>query len=206
MEKLRAFIKQSLIGGILILLPIVILGAVFRWVFYFVTDLIQPMTDYMSAHYHLPELVADIAVIALIMFACFAIGTLVSTSVGTWIHSHFDKYLDKLAPGYRIIKEIVSQIVGDPNSSPFTKGEVVRVQLFGETCETTVTAIVTARHEDDTVTIFMPTGPNPTSGNIYHVPEKLVTYYPDASVEKMMKSIIACGAGSDSLFTSNNKS
>ena len=85
-------------------------------------------------------------------------------------------------------------------SSPFAKGEVVRVRLFGEGCETTVTGIVTDKHADGTVTFFMPTGPNPTSGNIYHVPEKMVTYYPDASVEQMMKSIIACGAGSSEVF------
>lgn len=200
MEKLKLFIRKALIGGGLVLLPIFILGALFRWGYYFVTDLIQPMTDYMIRYYLLPEVIADIIVIALILLVCFAIGTLVSTSIGKWLHSHFDKYLARLAPGYRLIKEIVTQILGDPDSSPFAKGEVVRVKLFGESCETTVTAIVTARHDDDTVTIFMPTGPNPTSGNIYHVPQKLVTYYPDASVEKMMKSIIACGAGSDRLF------
>ncbi|TQV89701.1 DUF502 domain-containing protein [Aliikangiella coralliicola] len=200
MSRLKVFVRKALLGGILVLLPVVILGAVFRWVFYFVTDLIQPLTDYMTSHYHLPELMADIMVIALILAACFAIGTIVSTSIGKWLHGHFDKYLVRLAPGYRIVKEIVSQVFGGSEASPFAKGEVVRVQLFGEACATKVTAIVTARHADNTVTIFMPTGPNPTSGNIYHVPEKLVEFYPEATVEQMMKSIIACGAGSAELF------
>lgn len=202
MKKLKIFVQKSLIGGLLVILPIVILVAVFRWLFYFFTDLIQPLTNYTSELYQLPELAADFIVVVLIMAICFSIGTLVSTSIGRWLHSHFDKYLARLAPGYRLIKEIVTQIFGDPEASPFAKGEVVRVQLFGESCETTVTAIVTSRHKDGTVSIFMPTGPNPTSGNIYHIPEKLVTYYPDANVEKMMKSIIACGAGSAELFAS----
>ncbi len=200
MGKIKIIIRKSLIGGLLVLLPLVILSAVFRWVFYFVTDLIQPMTNYMSERYLLPELMADMMVIALILGGCFLVGTLISTSIGRWIHNHFDHYLARLAPGYRLIKEIVSQVFGDAESSPFAKGEVVRVQLFGKDCETTVTAIVTAHHEDETVTIFMPTGPNPTSGNIYHVPKSLVTFYPEASVEQMMKSVIACGAGSEQLF------
>ncbi len=201
MQSFKLFVKKALIGGLLVLLPLAILFSLFRWFFYFVTDLIQPITDYFSSHFELPELVADLTVIILILFACFSVGTLVATSVGRWIHKHFDKYLAKLAPGYRLIKEIVSQIIGDPESSPFSRGEVVQVKLFGEAIETTVTALVTAKHDNGTVTIFMPTGPNPTSGNIYHVPANLVTYYPNASVEKMMKSIIACGAGSDSLFS-----
>jgi uncharacterized membrane protein len=200
MKQFKVFVKKALIGGVLVLLPLLILGAVFRWFFFFVTDLIQPLTSYFSQHYLLPELAADAIVVIIILAVCFSIGTLVSTSIGGWVHRNFDKYLAKLAPGYRLIKEIVTQVFGSSEDSPFSKGEVVRVKLFGEAVETTVTALVTSKHADGTVSIFMPTGPNPTSGNIYHVPENLVTYYPDASVEKMMKSIIACGAGSDELF------
>ena len=200
MKNLKAFVRKSLLGGLLVLLPLVILVLIFRWTFYFVTDLIQPITNYMSTRFLLPELLADVLVVILIILACFMVGTLVSTSVGRWLHARFDGYLAKLAPGYRLIKEIVGQFMGDPESSPFSRGEVVKVKLFGEHCPTTVTAIATAKHKDGTITIFMPTGPNPTSGNIYHLPPELVEYIPDASVETMMRSIIACGAGSDKLF------
>jgi len=204
--KAKAIFKQSLIGGLLVVMPLVILFFVFRWLFFFVTDLIQPATDWMTQHYPVPELVADFLVVILITLACFLIGTLVSTTIGKWLHSRFDQYLVKLAPGYRIIKEIISQFMGDPESSPFSKGEVVRVKLFGIDCPTTVTAITTARHQNGLVTIFMPTGPNPTSGNIYHVPAELVEVVPGASVEAMMRSIIACGAGSDKLFVELDQS
>ncbi|MCO7225163.1 DUF502 domain-containing protein [Pleionea sp. CnH1-48] len=205
MEKLRNFTRKSLLGGILVLLPLVILGFVLRWAFYFVTDLIQPLTDYLLTQYSVPEVIADMLVISVIVVFCFLVGTIISTSVGRWVHSHFDHYLTRLAPGYRIIKEIVGQFFGDSDSSPFARGEVARVKLFGLECNTTVTVIVTSRHEDGTYTVFMPTGPNPTSGNIYHVPPEQVELYPDASVERMMKSIIACGAGSDELFAKNKK-
>lgn len=204
MQQLSGFIRKAFLGGVLIILPMVIIGFVFRWIYFFVTDLIQPLTNYTIKHYGFPELIADGFVIFIILFTCFITGTIVSTSIGKWLHRHFDKYLVRIAPGYRLVKEIVSQVFGSEENSPFAKGEVVRVQLFGTNCETTVTGLVTAKHSDGTVTIFMPTGPNPTSGNIYHVPETLVTYYPEVSIEKMMKSIIACGAGSEQLFSKNN--
>ena len=201
MESLKAIIRKALFGGLVVLLPVVIIGFLFRWLFRLVTDLIQPITNRLIAEYNLPELGADFIVILLILALCFVIGTFVTTGIGKWLHAHFDKYLVRLAPGYKLVKEIVSQVFGDAENSPFAKGEVVRVKLFGAQCETTVTGIVTDKHPDGTVTFFMPTGPNPTSGNIYHVPETLVTYYPDATVESMMKSIIACGAGSKQLFS-----
>jgi len=198
----KLFIRKALFGGIVVLLPIIILSLILKWAFFFITDLIQPLTDYVILNYGLPELTADIVVVLLIVAICFSVGTVVSTSIGKWLHGQFDQYLVKLAPGYKIIKEIVGQFFGDSESSPFSSGEVARVQLFGENCPTTVTAIVTSKHSDGTITIFMPTGPNPTSGNIYHVPEQLVTLCPEISVEDMMKSIIACGAGSGKLFDS----
>ena len=196
----KVFLRKSLFGGILVLLPLVILSWLIKSTFYFVTDLIQPLTSYITSHFHFPELAADVMVVVLIFIACFSVGTIVSTTLGKWIHSHFDQYLVRLAPGYKLIKEIVSQFFGDSDSSPFSNGEVARVKLFGEHCPTTVTVLVTSKHPDGTITVFMPTGPNPTSGNIYHVPGSLVEFCPHISVESMMKSIIACGAGSGELF------
>lgn len=200
MNKIKLIIRQSIIGGVLVLLPVTIVAFVFKWAYQLITELIEPLTQYVETDHGLPTYASDITVIVFLFLLCFVVGTVVSTSIGKYIHGHFDKYLVKLAPGYRLIKEIVGQIFGGSEESPFAKGEVVRVKLFGEHCETTVTALVTSRHADGTITVFMPTGPNPTSGNIYHVPEKLVTFHPEINVEAMMKSIIACGAGSDKLF------
>ena len=48
------------------------------------------------------------------------------------------------------------------------------------------------------VAVFVPTGPNPTSGLIFHVPRDHV--HPVAvSVEEAMRSVIGCGAGSTAL-------
>ncbi len=66
--------------------------------------------------------------------------------------------------------------------------------------DNSVTALVTARHEDGRLTVFVPTGPNPTSGFVYHVAEDLVETFPDVRVDQMMKTVVACGAGSAQLF------
>lgn len=196
---MKKFIKTSLIGGLVVILPIAILGFFFKWLFSTVTNLIQPLTNYASSLYPLPEIVADMLVIVIILLSCFFVGAIVSTKLGNFLHQTFDHVLQKLAPGYRMIKEVVVQIMGSSENSPFSNGMVARVKIFGVDCPTEVTALVVDR-SDDTYSVFMPTGPNPTSGNIYHVKEDQVTLYPDIKLDSAMRTVIACGAGSGELF------
>ena len=100
-----------------------------------------------------------------------------------------------------MVKEIVNQFLGDKNSSPFSQGQVAKVKLFGTDIETSVTAFVTSQHESGLYTVFVPTGPNPTSGMIYHLPANQVELLPGIKVDSAMRTIISCGAGSDELFS-----
>lgn len=198
--QLKKFIKTTLFGGVVVILPVVIIAFFLKWFFKTVTDLIQPLTNYALKHYYVPEFVADTIVIMLIILACFFVGMVVQTTIGRFFHKFFDKILIKLAPGYRLVKEVVVQLFGQNENSPFINGQVAKVKIFGEQCETEVTALITDKHTDGTYTIFMPTGPNPTSGNIYHVQASQVTLCPDIPLDSAMRTVIACGAGSGEIF------
>ncbi|MGD8909043.1 MAG: DUF502 domain-containing protein [Chromatiales bacterium] len=200
MEKIKAVIRTSLVGGLVVILPVAILVFVFRWIFRMITDAIQPLTDQAVAIYGVPEFAGDIIVVSIIVLCCFLVGVIVKTSIGRYMHRFFDERLQKLAPGYRMIKEVVVQIFGNKEDSPFSNGQVARVKLFGPDCPTEVTALVTDKGDNGIYTVFMPTGPNPTSGNIYHVMESQITLCPDVKIDSAMRTVIACGAGSASIF------
>lgn len=193
------FLKKTIIGGIVVLLPIGIVLFIGRWLFRIVTDAIQPLTNLITTHSLVPEIVGDAIVIALLLLVSFLIGWLVTTGLGNWFHARFDHVLTKLTPGYRLIREIVMQFLGDDGSSPFANGEVALVKIFGADNDVKITAIVTSK-SDDYYTIMLPTCPNPTSGLAYHVPRDLVELRPDIPVDSAMRTIIACGAGSAQLF------
>ena len=68
-----------------------------------------------------------------------------------------------------------------------------------------VTAFVTDRSEKKGVTtVFVPTGPNPTSGQIFHVKNKYV-HPVNASVDSVLKSVLAVGSGSKRLLEKMEK-
>lgn len=202
MTRLKSMIRNAFIGGVVVLLPMAILGLFFRAVFRFVTELIQPITNVVAKTTGSPELLSSISVLIIILLVCVVVGYLTSTSIGIYMHSVFDNKLKVLAPGYKMVKEVVNQLFGDKANSPFSSGSVAEVKVFGESVSTTVTAIVTSRHADGRMTVFVPTGPNPTSGFIYHVDECLVKILPGVKAETALRTIISCGAGSAELFGS----
>ena len=200
MKRIKEFFKTTLIGGFIVILPVALLFAVFRGIFNFITKLIKPFTDLLVEHSDLMRFIADLVVLIIIFSVCFIIGYIVKTSLGKWMYNAIEKNLLKKFPGYKLIKETVLQLLGNKNS-PFSS--VALVNIFEN--ETRVTAFITEEHADGSFTVFVPTGPNPTSGNIYHVKKQYVTKT-DADVEDAMKSIISCGAGSSKIIKSiNNK-
>jgi uncharacterized membrane protein len=140
------------------------------------------------------EIVADTLVIIIILTMCFIIGVIIRTTLGKFLFSSIESRLLKAAPGYTLIKETVLQVLGN-KKAPYSS--VALVQVFGNS--TLMTAFVTDEHPDGSCSVFVPTGPNPTSGNIYHLEGKYV-HPVNVPVEEAMRSIISCGAGSSRLI------
>ena len=207
LSRVRRFVKTSLLGGLVVLLPVGVLLIVFNWLYDTLRDLLQPVTrDYRGflERSELPvlswpqvaEALAVLLVLAVLVAVCFLTGVVLRTAVGRWFHGRIEEYVLKLAPGYNLVKETVLQFFGD-KPSPFKS--VAFVRIFGPDTPTMATAFITDRHPNGWFTVFVPTGPNPTSGQIFHVPGECVTEL-HQPVEDVMRSVISCGAGTDKLM------
>ena len=198
MKRTKTFFRTTLLGGVIVILPTIILIFAFKWLFGMVADGIRPLTNLVVNNLTLPdqydEFIATLIVLSVIILGCFVVGLFVKTRLGHWIYEGFENGLLSKAPGYKMIKETLNQFLGK-KESPFSS--VALVQIFEN--ETKVTAFITDRHTDGTITVFVPTGPNPTSGFIYHLNERYV-HPVDISVEEAMRSVISCGLGSGKLM------
>lgn len=194
MEKMKTFFKTSLIGGIIVVLPAALTLMIFRWVFTVITSVIQPLTNVVVARSQLNELVADTIVILVILLICFAVGVIVRTKIGRFIQENLENHILKIAPGYTVIKETVLQFLGK-KKNPFSSVALVRAYEN----DTLMTAFITDEHPDGHYTVFVPTGPNPTSGFIFHLKSQYV-HPVKVSVDHAIRSVIACGAGSSKLI------
>ncbi len=203
--KARPFFVLTLLGGVGVLLPLAVFALFVKWLFGFTTDLIQPLTNLVMQWFGLGEIVGDLIVVLFMVATCFMVGLIVKTGLGRWAHRRFDHVLVKLAPGYKTVKEVVEQFLGDNDDDSLMNGEVVKAWLFGRNIPTMVTAIVTSRHDNGLVTVYVPTAPVPTSGITYHIPADCVEPLRGVSVEEAMRSIIACGSGSATLFEKSDR-
>ncbi|MCU0665418.1 MAG: DUF502 domain-containing protein [Myxococcota bacterium] len=194
MKQAVSFFKTTIIGGLVVILPATIIFGVFGWLYGAVTEIIGPITNLLLAKSELRKFLADLIVIGSIILSCFLLGVLVKTSVGRFVQTKLEAKLIRFAPGYKLVKETVLQFLGK-KKSPFS--QVALVQLYGS--DTLATAFITDQHDNGMFSVFVPTGPNPTSGQIFHLQGKYV-HPVKTKVEDAMRSIISCGAGSGTII------
>jgi uncharacterized membrane protein len=194
MGKIKTFLITTLLGGMVVILPAAVTYIVFRWIFDFIARHIQPLTDLVVRTAKMKEILAGSIVVFIILIICFLVGMLVKTKLGAWIYRNVENRLLKVFPGYSLIKETIAQLVG-AKKSPFASVAVVKP--FNS--ETLAIGFITASHPDGSYTVFLPTAPNPTSGYIIFLQKEKV--HPiDLSTEVAMKTIIACGVGSNHIL------
>ena len=194
---MKKYINATLLGGVAALLPLGLVILVFRWLINIVQKYLGPIVEWFARIVEIDSrwlmFASYLVLILAILIGFFLLGAIIRTRTGRFFKKELEqKYLMRI-PGYKLARETVMQFFGK-NRSFFS--EVVLVDLFNS--GTLMTGFITDDH-GDYLTVFVPTGPNPTSGLIYHVTKDKVQRT-GASVENAMKSIISCGAGSSNVF------
>jgi uncharacterized membrane protein len=196
-KRFRKFLRTTLIGGVVALAPLTLIVLLFRWVINVIGRTLTPLVDTIlqnpDPNPYFKFAIYLLSVIAILIFF-FIIGLIIRTRLFRFLNRAEDRYLLKI-PGYKIAKETVQQFFGKNRS--FFK-EVVLVDIFNTGA--LMTGFITD-DQGDIISVFVPTGPNPTSGNIYHLQKERVTRT-KAPVDVGMKTIISCGAGSAEVFAS----
>lgn len=195
-KRVRSFILNALLGGFLVILPLAILSVIFGWLFSFLLTIISPISQLLIFSTEINTFIANSIALAVLLIICFGLGVGVRTAFGKYLFSELEeKYLSKL-PMYRALREAIKHFSNKDESSPFR--QVVLVDVYEN--NTLQTGFITDRHEEsDRVTVFVPTGPNPTNGFIFHVKSHQV-HSVDIPIEDALKSVLGVGSGSRKLI------
>lgn len=190
-KQIKKFFKTTLIGGVVIILPVTIFIVIINILINFTIKLISPIARLIDLGFKLNENIVYLLAFGIVIVFCFFMGLFVKTRLGKAIwHGIENEWLSKL-PMYSIIKETVQQFTG-AKKLPFSK--VVQVDVFNT--GVLQTGFITEEHDSGAYTVFVPTAPNPTNGFVFHLPAERVTHLPDAPSEVAIRSIISIGAGS----------
>ena len=194
MSGLQRYIRTTLIGGVLVVLPLFVFVNLLVWLATWIGGKTEPVAEFVADDMHLPIWVGQALTIGAILVACFALGAIVRTRFGNRAFNWLERNTVQRVPGYQPVKEIVSYL-GKRDQNPFARP--VLVDIGGG-------IRLTGFLSDEGAlgpTVFVPTAPNPTTGLILHVsPEQVQrVLLPGGDV---LKTVIACGAGSQRLLRS----
>ena len=127
---MRKFISTCLIGGLGVLLPIALFAFLAKWVYDFVTELIQPLSTMVIGQGVAAEWVADGVVLLSLIALCFIVGFVVRTRLGGLLWNLIDRNLLQRIPGYSIIKDTIINL----SATKIAISQVALVDIFGTTC------------------------------------------------------------------------
>ena len=192
MDKIRRFLVTTLIGGLLVVLPIGLFFFLIQVLWNFVSRLIQPIVKLLKFQNITNDTIIGLIAFAIVVAGCFFIGLFIRTRFGKGLWRYFDKnFLEKL-PFYKTIKDTVGTLFS-------SKGKSFKRVVLVEVMSIQMTGFVTDEHKNGLYTVFVPTAPNPTNGFIFHLPESKLQFL-DINPEDAMRTVIGVGTGSGVLF------
>lgn len=199
LHQIRQFFITTIIGGVVVVLPLGLLVVLIRFIWSFTTGLLSPLRGVLPIPGHVEAWLLDLISLVAVLVGFFLIGLLVRTSIGSKLFLSLEKrFLDPL-PLYATLRNTVQQFAGQ-KKMPFS--EVVLVDAFGN--GTLMSGFVTEEINDERVTVFVPTAPNPTNGFVFHVRRDQIVHV-EIKTEDAMRTIIGMGTGSENLFKATNQ-
>jgi uncharacterized membrane protein len=197
LKNIKNFLLTAFIGGMVILLPVVIVFKVAFWLLNSLSMAFEPISTFFSTQFvsHIP--LAEILAFTAVFLLCFIIGVLVQTVWGRYVHGQLEQRLLVPIPGYTLIRDILSQFKNKDGGS-FTRP----VMLKAFQSEQLVLGYITDELEDH-FAVFVPTSPSPFNGFVIFAPKADVKHI-EGSAKSVMNLIVGCGVGSAKTLTKDH--
>jgi len=183
MKPILEFVKMTLVGGLLIVLPL--------WVSLLL--LLKAIKGAMAVLAPIAKLVPqkfvhdDVIALCLLVLICFVVGLVVRTELGKRIGDWLEEHLLGRLPGFSIIRSMIGQFAGEKDAQSFQPALV-------EIEEALVPAFIIEKHVDGQFTVFVSSSPTPMAGAIYILqPERV--HPVDVPLRKAMVCVTKWGTG-----------
>ena len=183
MKTIAEFTKTTLLGGLLIILPLYLCVLLLAKAVMGLLALVNPIAAQIPASVHFRQALA----ILLIAVVCFISGLIVRTSPGRYAKNALERAVLEKLPGYRLLRGLTGRITGRADEPAFAPALV-------EIEDALVPALIVEELEDGSYTVLVPSVPTPMAGAIYILPRKRV-HPVDMPFTKALSVFSKWGAG-----------
>ena len=183
MKTLVKFLKVTLVGGLLIVLPLWVSLLLLLKAINGALKLLLPIAKL------LPQTIVHEKVVALglLLLICFVVGLITRTRSGQRAVHWITENILRRIPGFALIRGVTRQFTGD-------KAEDLFQPALVEIEEALVPAFIIEKHSDGQFTVFVSSSPTPMAGAIYILqPERV--HPVDVPLHKAMSCVTKWGTG-----------
>jgi uncharacterized membrane protein len=188
MKALSEFLKTTLIGGLLIVVPIyftlLLLGKALKGI----VALLAPIVALLPERVHHFE---QILAIVLVVLVCFVLGLIARTGLGRRAIEVFERRVLERLPGFAMLRSVVRRVSGSSDDAQF---QPVLVEIE----EALTPAFIVEELDDDRFVVLVPSVPTPAAGSLYILPRQRV-HWVDVSVTEAIAVITRWGTGTSKL-------
>ena len=187
MRRLVRFLGTTLLGGLLVILPIYLAVLATLAIGRKLIGILGPLAKLLPEGVPQPNLVVAFLAVLVCFFAGLVAAGFPRTSFGRGFE---EKVLERL-PGYSMIRVATRSLLGDVK----TGLQVALVEME----DGLVVGVIVERHPLGWVTVFIPSTPAPASGSVYLFPETKV-HPVDVPLGAGLKAASKYGRGAGALL------
>jgi uncharacterized membrane protein len=188
-----AFVKNTVVGGLLIVVPIYLAVLLLLKAMQSVMGLVRPFAQLLP-----PWLPADhLLSLLLVLSLCFLIGLAVRAPTGRALRERIEQSLFERIPGYALFRSLTQRLAGESR-------ENVWQPALAEIEDALVPAFIIEELEDRRFTVFVPSIPTPLAGAVYVLSRERV--HPlDVPFTQAIQTISRWGSGAKELVAAMQK-
>ncbi len=198
MQKFFNFVKTTVVGGLVVIVPVAILIYAIGEIFVTLIEVTTPLTSWMPFHPAVNALLASTAAIAIIVAIFFLAGLLVNTLWGNAVRSWLEKKIFSRIPMYSALKGLTQRFTGIENAG----FPVVEVNLYGSECR--VLGVAVEQLPDERQAVYIPSSPVATVGQMVVVPVNAIRVI-DTSLTDMFTAVSQMGIEANKLYEKVNQ-
>jgi uncharacterized membrane protein len=188
MQKVSQFLKMTLLGGLVVILPVALIVFLLLKAMDEVQKVLQPIVSLLPDEVILPKVMALLIVIG----GCFFTVLVLNTWIGRQVYQVDERQILERIPGYTLLRSLSRQFSGGEEGVSFS---VALVEIE----EALVPAFLVEEHEDGSFTVFVPSSPTPTVGALYILPRERV-HPVNVSFATAIKCVTRWGVGTGELL------